>query len=81
MPLHNSFKKTPVVALPTPHIISGPRLLNVKGGAEYLCAHPWAIRQMIRSRELPHVKIGRAFLIDRLDLDRYIEKNKIGVLA
>jgi len=77
MSLQKRFKKpvTPIVA------ISGPRLLSVKDAAAYLGAHLWAIRQMVRNRELPYVQIGRKHLIDRLDLDRYIEKIKIGVAA
>ncbi len=77
MSLQKRFKKpdAPVVA------ISGPRLLSVKDAATYLGAHLWAIRQMVRKRELPYVQIGRKHLIDRLDLDRYIERNKVGVAA
>jgi hypothetical protein len=36
---------------------------------------------MVRNRELAYVQIGRKHLIDRLGLDRYIEKIKIGVAA
>jgi len=77
MSLQKRFKKpaTPVVA------ISGPRLLSVKDAATYLGAHLWAIRQMVRNRELPYVQIGRKHLIDKVDLDKFIEKNKIGLVA
>jgi excisionase family DNA binding protein len=77
MPIQKRFKKpaTPVVA------ISGPRLLSLKDAAVYLGAHLWAVRQMVRGRELPYVQIGRKHLIDRLDLDRFVERNKIGVAA
>jgi excisionase family DNA binding protein len=81
MSLQKRFKKSPVVTLPAPHDISGPRLLNIKAAASYLGAHAWAVRQMVRSRQLPHVKIGHGYLIDKLDLDRYIERNKIGIAA
>jgi excisionase family DNA binding protein len=81
MALQKRFKKPPVTTLPTPHAISGPRLLNLKDAAAYLGAHLWAVRQMVRRRELPHVKIGRGQLIGKLDLDRYIDRNKIGVAA
>jgi excisionase family DNA binding protein len=36
---------------------------------------------MVRTRQIPHVRIGRGYLIDRLDLDHYIVKKKIGVAA
>jgi excisionase family DNA binding protein len=77
MPIQKRFKKpvVPVVA------ISGPRLLSVRDAATYLGAHLWAIRQMVRNRELPYVQIGRKHLIDRLDLDGYIERNKVGIAA
>ncbi len=77
MPIQKRFKKpiAPVVA------ISGPRLLSVKDAATYLGAHMWAIRQMVRNRELPYVQIGRKHLIDKVDLDKFVEKNKIGLVA
>ena len=77
MPIQKRFKKpvVPVVA------ISGPRLLSVKDAATYLGAHLWAIRQMVRNRELPYVQIGRKHLIDKVDLDKFVEKNKIGLVA
>ena len=77
MPIQKRFKKpvVPVVA------ISGPRLLSVKDAATYLGAHLWAIRQMVRKREIPYVQIGRKHLIDRLDLDRFVERNRVGMAA
>lgn len=77
MPIQKRFKKpiAPFMA------ISGPRLLSVKDAATYLGAHLWAIRQLVRNRELPYVQIGRKYLIDRMDLDRFVERNKIGVAA
>ena len=77
MSLQKRFKKptAPVVT------ISGPRLLSAKDAAAYLGAHVWAIRQMVRNREMPYVQIGRKHLIDKVDLDKFIEKNKIGLVA
>jgi excisionase family DNA binding protein len=82
MPLQRRFKKPPA-SVPSPETaVSGPRLLNLKKSAEYLSAHPWALRQLVRSGQIPHiVGIGRGYKIDRADLDRYIAKNKIGVSA
>jgi excisionase family DNA binding protein len=62
-------------------VASGPRLLNISQAAAYLSAHPWAIRQKIREFKIPHVRLGRGYLVDKLDLDAYIAKNKIGVVA
>ena len=62
-------------------IVVEAHVLWIKDAAIYLGAQVWAVRQMIRNREIPHVQIGRTFLIDRVDLDRYIERNKIGIAA
>ncbi len=81
MPLQRRFKKSPTPVRLPDTVNSGPRLLNLKQSAEYLSAHEWALRQMVRKRQIPHVRIGRGYLIDRLDLDAFIAKNKIGVAA
>lgn len=82
MSLQSRFKKKPSPASTSPETSAGgPRLLNLRQSAEYLSAHPWALRQMVRTRQIPHVRIGRGYLIDRLDLDHYIVKKKIGVAA
>jgi excisionase family DNA binding protein len=75
MPILRRFKK-PVVS-PQP-ISAGPRLLSIKDAAAYLGASVWAIRQMLRNRQLPYVPVGRGFKIDKIDLDRWIERQKIG---
>jgi excisionase family DNA binding protein len=75
MPILRRFKK-PVVS-PQP-ISAGPRLLSIKDAAAYLGASVWAIRQMLRNRRLPYVPVGRGFKIDKIDLDRWIERQKIG---
>jgi len=60
--------------------ISGPRLLSVKDAATYLglaCGDPTiGPEQGIALRSN-----GRKYLIDRMDLDRFVERNKIGVAA
>ena len=78
MSLQKRFKKS---VAEVNAVASGPRLLNLQDAAKYLSAHVWALRQMVRKRQIPHVRIGRTYLIDRLDLDRLVEKNKIGVIA
>jgi excisionase family DNA binding protein len=39
------------------------------------------VRKLVKDRAIPHVPEGNKFLIDRLDLDRWIEKAKVGVAA
>lgn len=50
-----------------------PRLITIKQAAEYCSCSVWAIRQAIWSRELRACMIGKRFLIDRADLDAFID--------
>jgi excisionase family DNA binding protein len=47
----------------------------------YLSMSTDVVRDMIQHRRIPYVQNGRRYLIDRLDLDRYIEKAKVGAAA
>jgi excisionase family DNA binding protein len=78
MPIQRRFKK-PVV--PPQPISARPRLLSIKDAAAYLGARVWAIRQMLRNRQLPYVPVGRGCKIDKVDLDRWIERQKIGTVV
>lgn len=49
------------------------RLVTIKQAAAYCSCAVWAIRQAIWSKELRACRIGRRFLIDRNDLDRFID--------
>jgi len=50
-----------------------PRLVTIKQAAAYCSCSIWAIRSLIWSWELPACKIGKRYLIDRGDLDRFID--------
>jgi excisionase family DNA binding protein len=50
-----------------------PRLVTIKEAASYCSCSVWAIRDVTWSRELPACRIGRRYLIDRGDLDRFID--------
>jgi excisionase family DNA binding protein len=50
-----------------------PRMVTIKQAAAYCSCSVWAIRDVIWSRELHACKIGRRYLIDRKDLDRFID--------
>ena len=81
MAIQERFKK-PAVPVPQVNVPAGSsRLLKLHDAAKYLSAHPWALRMMVRNREIPYLKIGRGYLIDRADLDRFIERQKVGVVA
>ena len=53
-----------------------PRYLSVKQSAEYLNVSTWLIRQIIHKHEIPYVRRGKAFVLDKADLDRWFEKAK-----
>jgi len=65
--------------MPTATAIDGPRLLRLKEAAAYLGTTEGAVRRLVRRRDAPFLIIGHRYLIDRLDLDRYVEKKKLGV--
>lgn len=67
---------------PEPYNHQSPerRLLSVQEAARFLAVSPWMIRSMVWRGTLPSVKIGngkrKRVLLDRLDLDRYIDRVK-----
>ncbi len=60
-----------------PPIASEQRLLSQHEAAYYLGISYWTIRDLIFRLEIPFVKIGRRILIDRVDLDAYLDRSKI----
>lgn len=50
-----------------------PRMLTLKQAAAYTNASIWAIRDLIYADTIPHIAIGRRYLIDRGDLDRWLD--------
>jgi excisionase family DNA binding protein len=50
-------------------------LLQVEQAAERLNISKWMIYKLIRSGELPHIKIGVAVRIKEADLEEYINRN------
>ena len=57
---------------------SGPRLLTLKAGADYLGLTVWGMRERIWAGDIPVVRFagGRKMFIDRMDLENFIQKNK-----
>jgi len=68
----SSKTKTLSVGTATPALT--PRLLTIKAAAAYLSVAVWAIRELIWSKELCAIRIGRRFVIDRASLDKYIDR-------
>ena len=54
-----------------------PRLVSQDEAARYLGISYWTVRDLVFRREIPFVKIGRRVLVDRLDLDTYLDRSKI----
>lgn len=82
MSIQARFKKpkqqTPVTVIP----FSGPRLLTLKEAAAYIGHSVDLVRDLVASKEIPHVPKGNGeqrihVLIDRIDLDTWIEKTKV----
>ena len=59
------------------HSTSEPRLLSQQEAASYLGVSYWTVRDLVFRHDLPHVKIGRRILVDRMDLDAYLDRSKI----
>jgi len=60
--------------------LDGVRLLRTNDAARYLGIGAKALRQLVMRGELPYVQLkpgNSPFLIDRTDLDRFIEARKI----
>jgi excisionase family DNA binding protein len=53
-----------------------PRMLNIKQSAAYMGATVWFIRSLIWDRRIPFCKFGNRLLIDRKDIDAYIDEQK-----
>lgn len=54
------------------------RWLNLKQAGEYMGDRsPDAVRMLLRRGRLPYVQDGKRILVDRLDIDRYMEQAKM----
>jgi excisionase family DNA binding protein len=51
-----------------------PRLLTIKQAAAYLSCAVWQVRTLLWSKEIAHIKLGKKFLIDRNDLDLFVDR-------
>lgn len=50
-----------------------PRLLRIQDAARYLSATTWQIETLLREKTVPSFVLGKRRVIDRLELDRYVE--------
>jgi excisionase family DNA binding protein len=54
-----------------------PRLLDIPGAARYLGVRVYTIRDKIWSGQLPYLRLGKKFMLDRADLDAFVERRKV----
>jgi excisionase family DNA binding protein len=50
-----------------------PRLLRIQDAAKYLSATTWQIETLLREKKIPSFVLGKRRVVDRLELDRYVE--------
>jgi excisionase family DNA binding protein len=51
-----------------------PRLLRIQDAAKYLSATTWQIETLLRDNVIPSFVLGKRRVVDRLELDRYVER-------
>ena len=51
-----------------------PRLLRIQDAAKYLSATTWQIEMLLRDNAIPSFILGKRRVVDRLELDRYVER-------
>jgi excisionase family DNA binding protein len=68
-------KKTQGIS--TPSCPLKKRLYSIPEAAEYLGRSVWSIRELIWNGSLSCVRMGRRVHLDIIDLDQWIERNKV----
>jgi hypothetical protein len=73
-------KSTSVRIVSDPCLQSGssptPLLLDIPSAAIALSSTIWSVRSLLWAKKIPHIKIGRKFLIDPADLREFIQRLK-----
>jgi excisionase family DNA binding protein len=78
MPVKRRFLQVDTVVPTTlPETTVSPRLYRLPDAAKYLSTSVWELRQRIREGDIPKIKLGKRFLLDRRDLDAFIESAKV----
>jgi excisionase family DNA binding protein len=57
-----------------PSVFVVPRLLRIQDAANYLSATTWQIETLLREKTIPSFVLGKRRVVDRLELDRYVER-------
>jgi excisionase family DNA binding protein len=56
---------------------AAPRLFSVVDAAKYMGCSAWFLRSLIATGGLPYVKLGKKVRIDRGDIDKFIDLQRI----
>ena len=65
--------QVPEGSAPLPALVI-PRLLRIQDAARYLSATTWQIETLLRDNVIPSFVLGKRRVVDRLELDRYVER-------
>jgi excisionase family DNA binding protein len=57
-----------------PH--ANARLFTVEQASRYMSCPVKTVRSLLFANEMPCLKVGKRYLIDRVDIDLYIESHK-----
>jgi len=75
--IHRTGNESP---LPLPALVL-PRLLRIQDAAKYLSATTWQIETLLREGKIPSFILGKRRVVDRLELDRYVERRNAEMKA
>ncbi|MGA2813281.1 MAG: excisionase family DNA-binding protein [Candidatus Acidiferrum sp.] len=65
---------------PLTSIVNDSRWLSVREAAAYIKATNWFMEELCRDRKIPYKRNGKKFVIDRQDLDAYMEAGKTAIV-
>jgi len=51
-----------------------PRLMRIPDAAKYRSATTWQVETLLREKVIPSFVLGKRRVVDRLELDRYVER-------
>ena len=52
------------------------RLFPIPRAAEYLSTTTHAVRRLLWNKRIPYLRLGKRILIDKIDLDAFVESMK-----
>jgi hypothetical protein len=53
-----------------------PRLMRIRDAARHLSATTWQIETLLREKTIPSFVLSKRRVVDRIELDRYVERRK-----